>query len=362
MNNIVNINEHEKTTQAAIDAEACSWIVQLHDAQPTAADLETFRSWLQRSPAHLETFRQFAKTWTKMDVLSELVFSEIERATEAVQGQVLTEKSEGTFLQLRYVMFSMAFLMLALTSGLIWKSLSSYSEQPQFSAEYSTVVGEQKQVSLPDGSGIRLNTKSKTNVTYKKDARLIHLVEGEAHFNVFHDSEKPFVVYAGKVAVKAVGTSFSVYLKDDSVDVIVTDGEVKISSLPKDLEVSRKAELELINNAETVASFVQGQRAVFKDKIELVENIELQEIEKKLSWRDGILIFEGDRLQDVVKEVSRYTPTKIIILDNETRNLKIGGYFRAGEIVPMLDTFEQSFSIEVEQISENLVYLSRKIK
>lgn len=358
MNKIVNINDREKTPQATIEAEASAWIVQFHNTRPTGEDMEAFHSWLRKSPEHRRTFEQLARTWNKLDGLSQLVFAEQDQQTTA--NIAPSTRLGGSLFRFRFAVAAAILFVVFSVVVFSVRNAVDYPRPEQFSAKYTTAIGEQKQVALPDGSGMRLNTRSITNVSYGEDARLIHLVEGEAHFDVFHNAEKPFVVYAGKIAVTAVGTAFSVYLKEDTVDVIVTDGEIKVAALPEKVTDSQAPDLNLIDEAETVASFVEGQRAVFKDKIELVESIELEEIEKKLSWRDGMLIFEGDRLQEVVEEVSRYTPIRIVILDSETRDLKIGGYFPAGNIAPMLDTFEQNFGIDVERIKDNLVYLSRK--
>ncbi len=73
-----------------------------------------------------------------------------------------------------------------------------------------------------------------------------------------------------------------------------------------------------------------------------------------------MLIFDGDSLEDVVNEISRYTSKKVVILGSDIRDMKIGGYFRTGELAPMLDTFEDSFGIKVDEINEDLIYLSKK--
>lgn len=356
MNNIVNIDEHDKSRQVEIENEAAAWIVQLYDAKPTAEDLKAFESWLQVSQTHRTVFNRMARTWIGADSMSELAYPArkpenhrdsdiglpVFRFTRVLAGGVIT---------------GLIAIVVALSH---WNHLSVPTEQQTLQAHYETAVGELKNITLPDGTGMRLNTSSQSMIAYKKDARLVMLLEGEAHFDVQRDAGKPFVVYAGKVAVRAVGTAFSVYVKGDSVDVIVTEGEVKIASLPRAVDVSVEADLDLLEEAEMVASFVQGQRAVFRDKIELVESMKSQEITRKLSWQDGMLIFDGDSLQDVVDEVSRYTPREIVILDAAIREMKIGGYFRVGDINPMLETLRTNFGLNVEEINDNLIYLSQK--
>jgi transmembrane sensor len=351
MSNIFNFGEREISDQTQIENEAAEWIVQLNDAEPTEEDLVAFRAWMNTSSAHQRAFNSLVKTWGDMDVLNELAFTQQEKRDD---------KSSYAVPRVSFAFASLAVVFLLSLVIFTWQFLPGRFQQEEFKADYVTKVGELREIALPDGSGIRLNTKSRTSVSFKQEARLIHLLEGEAHFEVEHDELKPFIVYAGKIAVRAIGTAFSVYLKDDGVDVIVTDGEVKIASLQKAITSDFVPNLGLLEKADTVASFVKGQHAVFKDKIELVEAIEHQEIAKKLSWLDGMLIFDGDSLHDVVTEVSRYTSKEIVILDEEIQSLKIGGYFRAGEITPMLDTLATNFDIKVEEINDNLIYLSQK--
>ncbi len=360
MSNILKISTRDNSKRASIEEEASAWIVRLHDTKPTAEVLQAFQSWSQKSPAHRQAFKRMTETWNNMDVLAELAFP-LPGESECIDEKSNRPKYLSFLLSpFRSALSGATLLFLLALSMAAWQYLPVQAEQYRFRANYETTVGELKKIALPDGSGMRLNTQSKTSVVFNRKARIVHLLEGEAHFEVFHDATKPFVVYAGKVAVRAVGTAFSVYIKGNSVDVIVTDGEIKVASLPQAVAANDEVDLTLLENAETVASFVQGQHAVFQDKIELVETIKPQEITKKLSWRDGMLIFDGDSLQDVVDEISRYTPKEIVILDADIRELKIGGYFRAGEITPMLDTLAANFNLKVEEINDNLIYLSQK--
>ncbi|MCH7696165.1 MAG: FecR domain-containing protein [Proteobacteria bacterium] len=360
MSKIVNINDSEEINRATIEAEASAWVVQLQDAQPTQEDIQAFQHWLRKSPLHRQIFKEFAGTWNDMDVLSDLVFPVSEQNSSPAKVRYPAIVSMFGMFQFRYAMASLSLFVVLITFFAVWQYSPNHLVQQQFTAQYNTEIGELKQVFLPDGSEILLNTKSTTNVAYKEDVRIIHLVKGEAHFNVFHDSTKPFIVYAGKVLIEAVGTAFTVYRKQNSVDVIVTEGQVKVAVLRKAPGITAESGLELLEKADTITSIIEGQRAVFKDKIELVEKIELEEIEKKLSWQNGMLIFDADRLEDVVAEINRYTPKKIMILDASIRDLKIGGYFKVRDIDLILDTLEAIFNIKVNEVSENLIYLSKK--
>ena len=96
---------------------------------------------------------------------------------------------------------------------------------------YSTAVGQQQSTTLADGSVVLLNTNSQIKVNYNNEYRDIRLLQGEAHFTVAENAAYPFRVYAGNGRIEAVGTAFSVYLKDTTIDVTVTEGVVVLASV-----------------------------------------------------------------------------------------------------------------------------------
>ena len=104
----------------------------------------------------------------------------------------------------------------------------------------------------------------------------------------------------------------------------------------------------------------KGQHVVFNEGIESVRRMAPSEIERILSWRDGMLIFDNDPLEDVVTELNRYTRRKIVISDSALQDLRFGGYFRVGDVSSILATFEEDFDIRVVPVNDDLVYLSRR--
>ena len=229
-----------------------------------------------------------------------------------------------------------------------------------FAADYATAIGEQRSVVLPDGSQIRMNTASSVDVSYNHGVRLIHLAGGEAWFKVAHNKARPFIVYAGKYAVKAVGTAFSVRVRDDGIDLTITDGRIEVASLKQRIPPQASLDPDMINEAVSRVPLTAGQHAVFNEGIELAQRVEPAQMEKMLSWRDGMLIFDNDTLEDVVAEISRYTPVKIVISDSDIRDMRFGGYFHANDVPSILATLEEGFGIHVEKINNNLIYLSRQ--
>ena len=355
MTNVVDIENSQYQDRNVTD-QARAWVIRLDGDNLSEQDKTELKRWLDESPMHLKEFKRIAELWNGLDaIVPEIAFlkdSFVDNPGRPVFHFNPFKTATGLGVA--------AVIMLALSSNVL-DSIFNGGPSDHYRADYVTALGEFKEISLSDGSDIGLNTSSQASVTYKNDMRFVHLVKGEAHFDVSHDPDKPFIVYAGGLAVRAVGTAFAVYIKEDeSVEVTVTEGRVQLKSIP-DIDIGDDApDLEQFQQAEVMGTFTEGQNAIMRERIELVEMFEAPEIEKKLSWRQGMLTFDQDRLEDVVEEVSRYTPVKIVVLDPEIRDMKIGGYFPAGKTDIMLQALADSFDIEVEKADENLVYLLSK--
>jgi len=207
---------------------------------------------------------------------------------------------------------------------------------------------------------MQLDTRTRVSVAYSNSARVISLTEGDAYFSVAHDPRKPFLVYAGRYAVKAVGTAFSVRMQGRNLDLTVTEGRVQVASLEAPIVAVPVSDLTQLKNVTSLVPVAGGQKIAFKGEEETVERVEPAAVEKDLSWRDGMLIFDNDPLEDVVSRINRYTNIRIVISDASIRGLKFGGYFKVGDVPAILDTMNQSFGLRVEKVGERLVYVSRR--
>ncbi len=182
--------------------------------------------------------------------------------------------------------------------------------------QIETVMGEIRRIPLADGSLAAVNTNSKLEVALKPEQRHVLLERGEAWFQVAKDAERPFVVEAGDVRVRAVGTAFSVHKLGDQVDVRVTEGVVEVWRVGQEAAKKRVA---------AGAQAVLGQGAV------ATVNTSTEPLERALSWRDGQLIFDGDSVADAAEQFNRYNLIKIEIADAAVGEEKMIGRFRTNE-------------------------------
>jgi transmembrane sensor len=256
-----------------------------------------------------------------------------------------------------YYAASCAFALMLATP--IFVNLLPSQTQPQIEAPtelvYETLHGESKKVTLKDGSVVHLNTGTAISVAYSNTSRDVNLLRGEALFEVESDPARPFTVFAEGVTAKAVGTSFCVRLKEEGAKVMVAEGLVEVKPTPP--PAAKEAlivEATLLQTGEIAdLSLNEGEANL------IVTALAEDKMSNKLAWRDGFIVFEGDPLSIAVEEVSRYTPSKVIISDPSLRTLPIGGVFPAGEIDSFIGALRTSFGVKAEFVEDELIYLSK---
>jgi len=344
--------------ESEIRFQAASWIAQLDSDDFTDADRIAFREWANRSPRHLAELKKMEALWHGIDaLLSEEASRRFVSVPSFRQTLLAILKLRPTFFY-KTVGVMMAIVFAIITVFAV--SSRSFGPAP-YEATFAVAEGEQRLYDLPDGSEIHLNTDSLVEIDFSRRERVVRLVRGEAHFDVATDETRPFLVHANGHIVKAVGTVFVVRVDANDTSVIVTEGIVELAALPKPSESGIFYKNEI--GAAATAKLVAGQSANISETAKTAQpEIEIftsQTIDRKLAWRKGLLIFDGESLAEVISEVSRYTRSQIVISDPEIRDLPIGGSFKAGEVDALLGALEASFGVKVSRVSTDLIYLSK---
>lgn len=182
---------------------------------------------------------------------------------------------------------------------------------------YGTDLGEVRRVSLADGSSAAINTDSLIDVTLAPELRRVKLARGEAWFRVARDAERPFVVEAGDVRVRAVGTAFSVRRREAGVEVLVTEGVVEVWRAGDTVGAARVA---------------AGEKAIVADgQPAQAATAAPDEIDGALAWRQGQIVLGGVTLAEAALEFNRYNHRKLVIDEPDLAGEKLVGRFRADE-------------------------------
>ena len=334
----------------AIKHEAALWVMRLDSHSLTSEERAELTSWLNRSPIHRATMEQMAAVWGAADLLDEYnVIDPLENEVPRIWSPSRRISALGAIAASVLIAFIIAVTQFGPDSGPIQKET------------FRTTVGEQKTVTLIDGSTMILNTNTAAEVSIDR-GRMVRLLSGEAHFDVAKEPERPFRVYAAKGLIEAVGTAFSVHIRGDDVEVIVTDGIVEVFS-QRDRTQTQAGQLAVDSVPEyrSLAALAVNEIAVIDKEIERRERLDSATLERKLMWRDGFLAFSGESLAEVVNEMSRYTDIQIEIEGASLSAMPIAGSFEAGNIQGMFDSLEKVFGIRAETETPMRVRLVRKL-
>jgi transmembrane sensor len=338
----------------AVEAQAREWLLRLDGDTPlTPAERESLQRWAAQSPAHREELLRIAAFWSEADLLAEL-------ATQQRRPRGRWESAVSRIWQAVCATPRAAIaatLVLVIAAVLLTPMLSGPSIEAS-NGLYTTSVGEQRKQTLSDGSVVEINTDSEVRVAYSKDRRLVRLLRGEAHFQVAHDASRPFDVYAGTSLVRATGTAFSVHMQGSDVTVTVAEGSVALGTLPQPQTSEVSAALVPLRvSVPMLRQIESGHIARLHENIADVRALNTEDLARELAWRDGLLVFTGEPLSQVIDEVSRYTSVRIEIADARLRTLPVGARFRLGDLDAMLDALESSFGIRVLRLDEQHIQL-----
>jgi transmembrane sensor len=187
-----------------------------------------------------------------------------------------------------------------------------------------------------------LNTNSRLDVDFSGDRRDVHLVRGEAYFEVVHDKTRPFTVYASNYVVRDIGTAFDVHLsKTGLVEVGVTKGRV---------EVSPANGGDASGTLKSLGVLAAGHKIVLGQTVERAEAVSSADLRRKLAWRQGELIYTGQPLAEVLADISRYSDIKVELADPALENLPVGGAFRTDQIAAIFAALENNFDLHAEWV------------
>ena len=341
--------------------EASEWFAALCEGELSPGDRERFLDWLRESPAHVEEYLELARLWDEMgdvealrhvDAESELVKARnIVMALDGASEVGKAVSSKGRTVKRPYVRLSVAAgLLVAVAVGWWAVAFDSLSN-----GVTTTAVGEQRSMTLDDGSVISLNTQTSVRVAFVDGERHAELLRGEALFDVARDERRPFVVVAGAAEVRVLGTTFNVYREDDrTATVTVLEGRVAVTTNDTTNSVSAARPTPAPESpgsavpVETMAAveLTQGQQARIGRSGAVVEPAAVN-VEKAVAWTDRRLIFENSTLEEVLAEFNRYNTRELSVDDPALAALKLNGVFESHDPESLLQYLERAYGVQV---------------
>jgi transmembrane sensor len=311
--------------QTNIDAEAASWIERRHFGALSGEEQGEFDAWLGQSIEHRIAYLRLNASWKRAKRLAAL--------PSAQSGAKEARKFSGPFL----IKIAAGFAVLALTG-----SVSAYflTQQPR-DRIFSTPVGGHETITFSDGTRVELNTNTVLRARMTTDQRAVWLERGEAYFEVKHDPVHPFVVMIGNRRVTDLGTKFTVHRETRKMEVAVVQGKVWFDDPGK--------------AADDGALLTPGDVAVASASGMQVTRKSLEALTAELNWRQGLLVFDKTRLEDVAVAFNRYNRLKLIVNDPAAARVLVGGTFKANDVEDFARLAETVLGLHVKRTQDGIV-------
>ncbi|WP_426425295.1 FecR family protein [Bradyrhizobium genosp. A] len=318
--------EIEPLTQEAID-----WVVRLKSGEATTADAEALRRWRSESAAHEEAFRCAVKLWRDFKIVAEQSPAR-PAAPEATRVAPWANRriARRAFLGGAIAASAAGYVIVRPPLGL-WPSLH------EMSADYRTVKGEQRQVALGSDISLTLNTLTSIAVRSTDEQPRIELISGEAAVVAKAPSAKPLVMTIGTGRVIAARADFNARCVDDLVSVTCLSGAVTVEQ--------GQQSVQLRSNQQISYSSIGLRSATTADPVQAT------------SWQSGLLVFHDKLLSDVVDEINRYRPGRIVITSTDLRRRVVNATFHLDQLDNFLVQAQELFGAKVTQLPAGLTLL-----
>lgn len=332
---------------------AATWLAR-RDRGLTAAEQDAYLEWLRADPAHAAAMKRQERVWAVLDHLEQW-----RPAHSAAPNPDLL--APGRPRRTYWLTAAAVGLAAALAVLIAVKRPAAPGSLAGHAPRREAIVhpGPERRT-LEDGSIIELNRDTVVEVAFTAAERRVKLVRGEAYFTVAKNPARPFIVEASGVAVRAIGTAFSVTLGRTDVAVLVTQGSVQV------MDQTHTTDLAAGDGAVVLGA---GQRAVVR-LIRLrpahraatvpppppqVQDVTPAEIDRALSWQGMRLEFVEMPLNDVVAAFNRYNHRKLRIDDPAIAEILVGGNFRADNVDAFVRLLDSGFGIRAEPNGDALL-------
>ncbi|MBA1293550.1 FecR family protein [Pseudomonas lurida] len=310
---------------------ALAWLSLLHD-QPSSGDQATFSRWLRADPAHVEAYAQAQVLWELSEVPARQLVHE---DAQALQGYLdaMNRAKRSRALRWSGALAMAACLLLMISMGAGWQPSRWIDD---FGADYVSAPGEVKTVTLADNTQVTLDADSAIAVDYSHGERHIQLRRGAGFFSVAHTGE-PFVVEAGSGEARVLGTQFEVRLQPAGAQVTVLTGRVGVTP-------SKNGQQQVL---------IAGQQVAYADGI--AEPLQAVDSESRLAWRDGWLNYYKAALADVVEDLGRYYPGRILLLNKEMGAKRVSGSFPSKDPQAVLNALQAVLGFEQHSLLDRVI-------
>jgi transmembrane sensor len=357
LSNVIHLDQNLRRRERVID-QASAYITRL-DAGASDADREEIRQWLTDSELHRTVFLEMAALWDELSVLDSL------EEMFPMDTLVPPPSDRPPLFGKRCIAAGFALVMIG---TLAWNLLAPPADINSIAGPesitlqvHSTAQGEQKSVSLADGTTIVLNTNSRVIIKDAPEGSHVFLEQGEAYLDVAAGSETALRVFAGRQMIEPKGQLSLMRHDTDSLEILVRDGSATRTFLPETVDA--------LMGQDNVDSILSRTWSPFEIRSGQLVNLlpalpvdspayllEADQVEAMLAWTDGRINFDNQTVDQVFEALGRYTGLRVDAVDT-VRDIPIRGTYTVGDTDGLLLSLRELYNIQSMQVGENHILL-----
>jgi transmembrane sensor len=311
-----------------IENTAADWWSRLRDpALPEQAMLQ-WSEWLEADPRHATAFDRacaLAEAAAAMD-------GSTREAFVARYAPLVTRRAPSRLA----LSLAAGVAIIVLGAGLF---VALRPAGPESTRQYASERAGHRDIALPDGSSIELGGATSITARYGRDERAVDLEAGEAFFRVAH-AERPFVVTAGPLRIRDLGTAFNVRRTGNRVTVAVTEGRVRVSP-------------SATNGDAATVELGAGREVSYDPETQAMRILDVSAA-SATSWRGHRLEFVNEPLASVVENVNRYSARPIRLADADLGRLTFTGTVEVDTIDSWVSALPRVFPVRVDSYADRL--------
>lgn len=347
--------EKTPSNDEAIEAIAAAWLVQ-RDEGFTPEQAAAFARWQAANPKHADAVAMLDET---CGILGKLPLvpsaADLRRAPVPAAAESAPPRRARILRFPRPAWCAAATAACLLVALVIWRRDAA---EATFAQTYATATGGYLRVVLPDTSVLELNGLTEARIRFSSNERHVDLMQGEAHFTVAKNPARPFLVDAGRVAVRAVGTAFNVRRDKAAIEVLVTEGRVQVSQEAGTGPTPTNA----ISLADSPV-YVAGQRIVVATAdgaaTRQVATLDAPGIRGTLAWQAPRLVFVDTPLFEVVRQFNAQNRVQLVVDDSALGQRPVDGTFRADHVETFVSLLETSGDITTDRSTPDRIILRK---
>ncbi|MEE1923241.1 FecR family protein [Pseudomonas sp. 148P] len=291
---------------------ALDWLTRIN-GQPALAEGAAFKRWLLSDPAHAQAWRDAQALWQRSEAPAVRLAVEEDAALQAYL-RAMDRPATSPWRKLGGLAVA-ASVLLMLGVGAGWHPADWLRD---FGADHVAAVGEVREVTLADNSRLTLDADTAIKVDFSNGQRRVEVQRGAVFFQVTHTGQ-PFIVEADGGRTEVLGTKFEVRRQEGGAEVTVLSGRVGVTAAD--------GQAQQVLTANQQVDYRDGHAG----------SVHGVDSETRLAWRQGWLNYYQVPLQQVVDDLARYYPGRILLLDGDLGTRKVSGSFPADDPLAALD-------------------------